>query len=81
MSGNIARRRVTRRLNGYNANGPDWHPMSEGWSREDIGFVGPGPDVVVVPATAEPGTYRYCTANAGGGPYCVNVNVSEASTS
>lgn len=30
----------------------------------DIGIVGPGPDLVPIPDTAEPGEYRLCTANS-----------------
>ncbi|HEY9557743.1 MAG TPA: hypothetical protein VIR58_13480 [Acidimicrobiales bacterium] len=61
---------------GYNDDGPDWRSRSEQWSGEDIGFVHAGPDMVIVPESAEPGTWRFCTANAAGGPYCVNVDVS-----
>lgn len=61
---------------GYNADGPNWQPKSEVWSGEDIGFIHGGPDTVVVPDSADAGTWRFCTANAAGGPHCVNVEVS-----
>ena len=44
---------------------PAWWDADEkgrGWP--DIGIGGPGPDLAVVPDTAESGTYRLCTANA-----------------
>ena len=49
--------------------GPEWERT---WSRaggaglavEDIGVGGPGPDQVLIPDIAEPGSYRICTANA-----------------
>jgi hypothetical protein len=49
--------------------GPDWEmtwqpPGGAGLAVEDIGVGGPGPDHVVIPEVAEPGTYRICTANA-----------------
>ncbi len=31
---------------------------------EDIGFSGPGPDMLSIPAEAPPGDYRVCTGNA-----------------
>ena len=36
-------------------------PEAEGW--DDIGFLGQGPDHVMVPDTAPDGTYRVCTAS------------------
>jgi hypothetical protein len=43
-----------------------WHVAGEdGFAVEDIGVGGPGPDHVVIPDTAEPGTWRICTGNAG----------------
>lgn len=43
-----------------------WFPAgAEGFAVEDIGVGGPGPDRVVIPETAEPGTWRICTGNAG----------------
>lgn len=44
---------------------PTWWDADEpdrGWV--DIGVGGPGPDIAVVPETAEPGEYRLCTANS-----------------
>ena len=71
---------VASQRNGYNSDGPDWRVVSDdccGW--DDIGFGGPGPDIVVVPDTADPGDYRFCTANAADGTYCVNVAVGPPS--
>ncbi|MGH3483041.1 MAG: hypothetical protein ACRDPQ_07360 [Nocardioidaceae bacterium] len=48
----------------------NWTPTSwtaddaEGRAVPDIGVAGPGPDHVVIPESAEPGSYRLCTANA-----------------
>lgn len=67
---------VVASTSGYNDDGPDWQPRSEEWSGEDIGFLGGGPDTVIVPESADVGTWRFCTANAPGGSYCVNVSVS-----
>jgi hypothetical protein len=68
---------IASQPNGYNADGPDWQPRSDldSWGWEDIGLSGPGPEEVVIPESARAGEYRFCTANAGGGPYCVNVSV------
>ncbi len=33
------------------------------WAIPDIGFDGPGPDLIVIPADAEAGEYRICTGN------------------
>lgn len=66
---------VTASAGGYNTDGPTWRGKSDPWGWDDIGFSGPGPDIVVVPETADPGTYRFCTANAGrDGPHCANVS-------
>jgi hypothetical protein len=43
---------------------PLWWAAGEAGGWEDIGISGPGPDQVVVPDTAEDGTYLLCTANA-----------------
>jgi hypothetical protein len=71
---------IASQRDGYNSDGPDWRSRSDldsgAWGWDDIGFGGPGPDIVVVPETAEAGDYRFCTANAGSGTYCVNVNVN-----
>lgn len=43
-----------------------WQPAgAEGLAVEDIGVGGPGPDGVLIPDVAEPGSYRICTGNAG----------------
>jgi hypothetical protein len=43
-----------------------WHlPNAENIAFPDIGVSGPGPDRVPIPETAEPGSYRICTGNAG----------------
>jgi hypothetical protein len=49
--------------------GPEWEmrwspPGGAGMAVEDIGVGGPGPDHVLIPELAEPGSYRICTANA-----------------
>ncbi len=38
---------------------------ADGIAVEDIGVGGPGPDRVLIPEVAEPGSYRICTGNAG----------------
>ncbi|HEY8170673.1 MAG TPA: hypothetical protein VIH24_06195 [Candidatus Limnocylindria bacterium] len=38
---------------------------ADGMAVEDIGVGGPGPDRVLIPDVAEPGSYRICTGNAG----------------
>ena len=43
---------------------PTWWRAGASGGWEDVGISGPGPDRVVVPDTAEDGTYRLCTANA-----------------
>ena len=44
---------------------------------EAVGIAGPGPDHVVVPVVASPGTYRLCTANAVTN-YCAPFEVAGA---
>jgi len=52
------------------------------WSREgvnvvvDIGVSGPGPDRVVIPDVATPGTYQLCTGNASV-ERCVAIEVED----
>jgi hypothetical protein len=41
-----------------------WYDRDEEWGCIDIRIDGPGPDGVTLPANAEPGDYRFCTANA-----------------
>ena len=45
---------------------PSWVDAadSDEYAWIDIGVVGPGPDLVPIPETAEPGEYRVCTANS-----------------
>jgi hypothetical protein len=43
---------------------PTWWPAGGRGGWEDVGLSGPGPDRVIVPDTAEDGTYLVCTANA-----------------
>lgn len=44
---------------------PLWFPSGQDVAVEAIGVAGPGPDHLLIPDVAEPGTYRVCTANAG----------------
>jgi hypothetical protein len=54
-----------------------WRPAGEeGFAVEDIGVGGRGPDHVVIPDTAEPGTWRICTGNAGEN-VCVRIEIVE----
>lgn len=58
---------LTAAVSGYdNASTPNWWSAddTEGKGWDDIGVGGPGPDRLVVPDTATPGTYRLCTANS-----------------
>lgn len=44
---------------------PAWYAATdEGFGVEDLGVGGPGPDIVPIPETAEPGSWRICTGNA-----------------
>jgi len=53
----------------------DWHVAGgEGFAVEDIGVGGIGPDHVVIPDTAAPGTWRICTGNAGEN-VCVRIEI------
>jgi len=55
----------------------DWHVAGgEGFAVEDIGVGGNGPDHVAIPETAEPGTWRICTGNAGEN-VCVRIEIVE----
>jgi len=38
-------------------------PTGTTWAVEDIGFGGPGPDVIQIPTDAASGEYRVCTGN------------------
>jgi hypothetical protein len=44
---------------------PLWFPSGEDVAVEAIGVAGRGPDHLLIPDVADPGTYRVCTANAG----------------
>lgn len=49
--------------------GPGWAPRwtpaaAGGFAVEDIGVGGAGPDHVLIPVIAEPGTWQICTGNA-----------------
>jgi hypothetical protein len=44
---------------------PLWFPSGQDVAVEAIGVAGQGPDHLLIPDVAEPGTYRVCTANAG----------------
>lgn len=49
---------------------------TEGYSYDDIGFEGPGPDRVLVHPDTAPGDYRICTANAGE-EFCTPLTVTD----
>ena len=52
-----------------------WQPArAEGLAVEDIGVGGPGPDRVLIPEVAEPGSYRICTGNAGD-EFCAPIEI------
>lgn len=57
---------------------PSWWPAGErddaGWP--DVGVTGPGPNWIQIPHTADPGSYRVCTANAEDG-FCAPLQVTE----
>lgn len=66
---------LTSGVDGYGDGTPHWVPWDaddHGW--DDIGIGGPGPDLIAIPPTAEPGNYRICTANAGDN-FCSELNV------
>ncbi len=48
---------------------------TEGYGVPDVGVGGPGPDRVVLPDDAAPGSYRICTANAGD-EFCAPLEIS-----
>ena len=53
-----------------------WHlPDDQSVAFPDIGVMGPGPDRVPIPETAEPGDYRICTGNAGE-EFCALVEIA-----
>lgn len=51
---------------GYRSKGEPiwWSVADDGHGWHDIGILGSGPDIAVVPEVAESGTYRLCTANS-----------------
>jgi hypothetical protein len=56
---------------------PTWHrPGDESVAIPDIGAAGVGPDRVVIPDEAPPGTYRICTGNARQN-VCVRIEIVE----
>ena len=56
---------------------PGWFdPMDADTAVPDIGVVGPGPDRIIVPEEAQPGSWRICTGNAGEN-VCVRVEIRE----
>lgn len=59
---------LTATASGYdNEATPNWWSIDdddEGKGWDAIGVSGPGPDTLVIPETATPGSYRLCTANA-----------------
>lgn len=61
---------------GYdNDQAPSWTPQGEDWECDFIGISGPGPDPIVLPATAAPGEHRLCAANTGGDHYCTTIRI------
>jgi hypothetical protein len=58
---------------------PSWTPIEEAQDWFDEGFIGPGPDWIVIPDDALPGRYRVCEAQAGDHPYCAELDVLERS--
>ena len=62
------------------ANGgePRWYRSDDSAAViEAVGVAGPGPDHVVIPEVASPGTYRLCTANAVTN-YCTPFEVTDS---
>lgn len=62
------------------ANGgePDAVPAgTQGWGVNDVGVGGTGPDRVLVPEAAEPGSWRLCTANRGE-ELCASLEIAPA---
>jgi hypothetical protein len=55
---------------------PAWGPVEEPYGWDDVGVTGPGPDLVLIPPSAEPGRYRVCTANAGNPQFCSEFDVA-----
>jgi hypothetical protein len=55
---------LTAVAEGYDLDEPHWGPAGEDYAWDDVGVEGHGPDVIRIPDTAAPGSYRLCTANA-----------------
>lgn len=58
---------LTAAAEGYDAGSvPNWQAADdpEGFGWGDVGITGPGPDTLVIPDEATPGTYRLCTVNS-----------------
>lgn len=51
---------------------------TQGWGVPDVGVGGTGPDRVLVPEAAEPGSWRLCTANRGE-EICASLEIASAS--
>ena len=55
----------------------DWSVAGSGdFAIPDIGVGGTGPDRVLIPDVAEPGTWRICTGNAGD-EFCTEIEIVE----
>jgi hypothetical protein len=52
----------------------EWFPLDGDVAFPDIGVLGPGPDRVPIPDTAEPGAWRICTGNAGA-EFCAAIEI------
>jgi hypothetical protein len=52
----------------------EWFPLDADIGFPDIGVMGPGPDRVPIPESAEPGEWRICTGNAGD-EFCTPIEI------
>lgn len=65
-------------LSDANGGEPQWFTADrEDVAIEDVGIAGPGPDRVVIPDVAAPGSWRLCTGNAGEN-VCVRLEIVPA---
>lgn len=57
---------------------PSWSTAGEqqGPVWPDVGVTGPGPNWIQIPHTADPGSYRVCTANAGE-EFCARLELTD----